>query len=145
MAGRWRSLTRLHTKPSPDGWEQDLYKLIDAVLITACWQAGDPKQRETFSQKLVHIFKAVLEVREALGEKFTSADLELVFITGGEKFDTQTMVDSWDVADDDGEEGLTVAGTTGLGLSLKKKGDTTIHIIAQTKVVLESTLKAAIA
>jgi len=55
------------------------------------------------------------------------------------------MVDSWDVADDDGEEGLTVAGTTGLGLSLKKKGDTTIHIIAQTKVVLESTLKAAIA
>lgn len=93
-----------------------------------------------------HIFKAVMGVREAIGEGFTSADVELVVVAPGTAFEARRMEDAWGGYGEGAARNEVVAGTTGLGVRMVKKSDDGEHseLVLQPKVVLESTMRSAV-
>ena len=104
-----------------------------------------PDNQESFKRRLPPIFKAIIELRIALGEKFTSADLDLSVFDCDTPYDSSAMDDAYgDYRHPSGKQALgTVVGTTGIGLKVRRtKGAPGPHFenVISAKVVLESTL-----
>ena len=123
------------------------------VLVIAGWSTRKPDQQRQFKMRLPPLFKAVQDLRKALGEDITSTDMELAIIDPGEAFNPTYMEDGYgDARVSSGSEKKTsekVSATTGLGLrkiSMKptSKGRV-LHsaMVSLPKVVLESTVQEA--
>jgi hypothetical protein len=118
-------------------------------LKIASWAARSPENEESYGHRLPSIFKAINELRIAIGEKFTSADLDVFVFDCGETYDSAKMDDAYS----DGRQlsgkraPETVVGTTGVGLvqniteGSAKDG---LLLISPPKIVLGSTLQEAL-
>ena len=111
-----------------------------------------PANQESFTCRLPLIFKAVNELRTAIGENVTSADLDISVFDCDTKYDPSLMYD----AHDDGVQPTSstrapeaIVGTTGIGLKKliaegSTKGAPQFQNVIYPKVVLRSTLKGAL-
>jgi hypothetical protein len=118
----------------------------------AGWGLSSPDKASTFEQQLKPIFKAILDIRVALGEHFTSADIEVYCPVPGAPFDPQCMEDALDDgrrkkdggSGGGGGGGGAILGTAGIGLcdvSSRGARSGAAHIVLLPKVILQSTLQ----
>ena len=124
-----------------------------SVLVIAGWSTREPVHQDQFERHLPPIFKAVQDLRKALGEDVTSIDMEVAIIDPGDAFDPTYMEDGYGYARvSSGSWKKTpekVSGTTGLGLhkiSMKHKSKGLVphsEMVLFPKVVLEGTVKEA--
>ena len=124
-----------------------------SVLVIAGWSTREPDQQHQFERRLPPIFKAVQDLRKALGEDVTSMDMEVAIIDPGESFQPTYMEDGYgDARASSGSGKKTpdkVSGTTGLGLhkiSMKQTSKGPVphaEMVLFPKVVLEGTVKEA--
>ena len=124
-----------------------------SVLVTAGWSTRESDQQHQFERRLSPIFKAVQDLRKALGEDVTSMDMEVAIIDPGDAFDPTYMEDGYgDARASSGSGKKTpekVSGTTGLGLqkiSMKRTSKGPVahsEMVLFPKVVLEGTVKEA--
>jgi hypothetical protein len=119
------------------------------IFKIAEWGVGGQENLTAFEQKLPAIFKAVEDLRAALGEKVTSIDLEVSVALPGATFDCRWMEDGYA----DARQGSTekssesVAGTTGIGLKKAlptPSWETLFDNVLSPKVALISTLQEAL-
>ncbi|KDR69826.1 hypothetical protein GALMADRAFT_214905 [Galerina marginata CBS 339.88] len=152
VAGRWRALTRSRTRTTTKNWTAEFVKKLDDVLMIAGWDWPPAiSHRAAFEQKLVPIFKAVENLRIALGEKITSADIEVFVARTGSQF-KPWMEDAYgDIQDPGGKWGSkeVVVGTTSMGLKkiLTSRGYhdlETLEPVLAPKVILETTIREAL-
>jgi len=120
------------------------------IFKIAEWNIGSQENLKAFEQKLPAIFKAVEDLRLALGEKVTSIDLEVNVVSPGGIFDHRWMVDGYGDARQGNmkKSAEVVAGTTGIGLKKfvqSPSGDLRFDDVLAPKVVLVSTLQEALA
>ncbi|PPQ64184.1 hypothetical protein CVT24_008558 [Panaeolus cyanescens] len=150
VSGRWRALTQAHTRPSTDGWKEDLISKMMKVFKLASWRTSDKNHCLSFEGKLAPIFKAVEDLRIALGEKITSSDIHVSLVPPNSRFDALWMDNGFAEAKAkpvQGESVQRVVGTTGLGLKRAifgrrgPSGEVMFESILSPQVVLESTLK----
>ncbi|PPQ69515.1 hypothetical protein CVT25_013379 [Psilocybe cyanescens] len=152
--GRWRSLLRAQIRPSTENWKTELTADLQNILNFASWDAP-PDTKKSFAQKLTPIIKALEDLRIAIYEKYTSADLEAFSIGPGGPFETwmeDAYGDERQAADNGrGSAGKIVAGTTGIGLKKLKasprghrSAPETFESVLSPKVILESTLREAL-
>ncbi|PPQ99363.1 hypothetical protein CVT26_014306 [Gymnopilus dilepis] len=157
VTGRWRALTRSKIRVPSDNWKAEIADSLKSVLWIAEWGSPNPKDQEvSFLQKLPPIFKAIQDVRVALGEKFTSADLEVNVVRATAKFESAWMEDAYGDGRQAGGKNAKdemVVGTTGIGLKkiiidrergLPAKGQEMFENVVPPKVVLESTLRESL-
>ena len=149
VSGRWRALTRAHTRPTTETWEEELYQELDPFLIIASWTPRSPKHEESFGSRLPSIFKAINELRMAIGEKFTSADLDVFVFECDRSYDPAIMDDAYgDGRQSSGKRAPeAIAGTTGIGLGKVIAGTKDvlqIRSLIPVKIVLWSTLNKAL-
>jgi len=118
---------------------------LRAILLAASWEVYSEDNVRSFEGKARVIFKAVLDVRTAIGEKVTSADIEVNVVPPGSPFSKALMEDEYP---GDRREGRpeSVIATTGIGL-WKVAPSAPNGVLAYTnvlspKIVLESTLIA---
>jgi hypothetical protein len=127
-------------------------------LEIASWAPRSPEYEKS---RLPSIFKAINELRLAIGEKFTSADLH-IFVFDSECdqiYDPAIMEDAYgDDSQSNGERALeAILGTTGIGLakvieaeehSVKDSADSEdvpqFQTLIPAKIVLRSTLNKAL-
>ncbi|KAJ3539372.1 hypothetical protein NMY22_g4767 [Coprinellus aureogranulatus] len=156
VAGRWRSLTRAHLPFSANGWDHTLMINILSIMGVAGWAVRHDDETEQIEKRLASIFKPLLELRKAIGEDVTSADLDIAVIEPRTIFDPRTMEDEYA----DGRSASSkstnsapeaVVSTSGLGLKkltvkkLKEGGvQRYMEMLALPKVVLEKTIKEAL-
>ena len=151
VSGRWRALTRAHTRPSSETWKTELYQKLTSVLKIAAWMPSSPESRESFGHRLPPIFKAVNELRMAMGEKITSADLDILVYPCDRTYDPSFMDDAYS----DGRQANSkrgpeaIIGTTGIGLAKlsaerSSKDALQYHNVVSAKIVLKSTLNEAL-
>jgi len=124
------------------------------IIKIAAWKMPDKDQRLSFEGKLVPIFKAVEDLRIAIGEKITSADIRVSLVPPQSRFDASWMDDAF--ADARVKVAATgpiqcVVGTTGFGLkkviAAEKRGpsgELLYESVLSPKVILESTLNEAL-
>ena len=121
---------------------------LSNIFQIAEWSIGGQEKSIAFEQKLPAIFKAVEDLRLALGEKVTSIELEICVVSLDAPFDHRWMEDAYA----DGRKGNTkksgesVAGTTGIGLKKvipSPSGKERFENVLSPKVVLVSTLQEA--
>ncbi|KDR76611.1 hypothetical protein GALMADRAFT_1328499 [Galerina marginata CBS 339.88] len=150
VSGRWRALTRSRTRPTSENWMAEVIEHLVGILKIASWDSP-PENQSAFEQKLVPIFKAVEDLRVALGEKFTSADLEVGTVRAGSKFEPWMENAYGDGGQSGGKQASQdiVCGTTGLGLKqvIIDKGlnrQERFTAVLGPKVVLQSTLRKAL-
>ena len=148
ISGRWRALTRSNARPSTESWKEELFKKIQSVLIIASWAPRSPENQEFYGNHLPSIFKAINELRTAIGENFTSADLDIFLFECDKIYDPAIM-------DGDGRQSggkgasEPIVGTTGVGLGKiiaegNMKGVIQIYPFIPAKVVLTSTMNEAL-
>ena len=122
-------------------------------MVTASWAPRFPEVEESYAHNLSSIFKAINELRIAIGEKFTSADLEIFAIDCDKPYNPGTMEDAYS----DGRKSrgkrapeAIVVGTTGIGLGKRtvERGEKDhivyIEVVNPAKIVLSSTLIEAL-
>ena len=153
VSGRWRALTRAHTRPSPETWTKELTQKLISVLKVAAWTAFTEDQGR-FLHRLPSIFKAVNELRIAIGEKFTSADLHISVFDCGSVYQPSYMDDAYSDGrqSSDKRAPKPIIGTTGIGLkrAIIKRNAKDVFLVflfenvISPKIVLESTLKEAL-
>jgi hypothetical protein len=124
-----------------------------SVLAIAGWSTREPDQQHQFERCLPPVFKAVQDVRKALGEDVTSMDMEVAIIDPGEAFNPMYMEDGYGYARASSGSGKKtpekVSATTGLGLrkiSMKRTSKGRVphsQMVLLPKVVLEGTVKEA--
>ena len=124
-----------------------------SVLVIAGWSTREPDQQHQFERRLPPLFKAVQDLRKALGEDVTSMDMELAIVDPGEAFNPTYMEDWYGdarVSSGSGEKtSEKVSATTGLGLrktSMKRTSKGRVphsEMVLLPKVVLEGTVKEA--
>jgi len=146
----WRALTRAHTRPSTETWGEELYKKRQSVMIIASWAPLSPETEKSYENRLPSIFKAINEVRLAIGEIFTSADLDVMVFECDQIYNPAVMDD----ACSDGRQSSSkrvlevIVGTTGIGLGKVTKRNAKDVLQTETlispKVVLTSTLNDAL-
>jgi hypothetical protein len=151
-SGRWRALTRAHTRPSAKTWKKELYQKIHSILVIASWDVRSSENEESYGNRLPSIFEAINELRTAIGEEFTSADLEIFTFECGMTYDPENMEYAWYVNGDGrqfsgkrppGPEAI--VGTTGIGLAKRNAKDTLqAKILIPAKIVLRSTMDEAL-
>ena len=119
------------------------------IFKIAQWTIGSQENLATFEQKLPAIFKAVNDLRLALGEKVTSMELEVNVARPGVVFNHRWMEDGYG----DARQGNTkksngvVAGTTGIGLKKvlpTRSGEEFFENVLAPKVIFVSTLQEAL-
>jgi len=122
---------------------------IGNIFRIAEWSIGGQEKLTAFEQKLPAIFKAVEDLRLALGEKVTSIDLEICVVSSTTLFDHRWMEDAY--ADgrkgNKKKSGESVVGTTGIGLKKvipSPSGEEEFENVLSPKVVLVSTLQEAL-
>ena len=121
----------------------------------ASWTPRSTEHEESFWNRLPSIFKAINELRLAIGENFTSADLDIIKFKCDKAYDSAIMEDAYG----DGRQSITgskrapevIVGTTGIGLGkviAERNTKSFVHIrvkvVIPTKIVLTSTLKEAL-
>jgi len=151
VSGRWRALTRAHTRPSTDTWQKELGQKLLSVLTVAAWMAGSSENEKSFTHRLPPIFKAVNELRVAIGEKFTSADLDISVFDCHTTYDPSIMDDAYgDGRQSSGKRAPeSIVGTTGIGLKkvvVERNSKDALHFqnVTRAKVVLKSTVTEAL-
>ena len=119
--------------------------------MVASWTAQSSEHEDSYGQCLPSIFKAVTELRMAIGEKFTSADLDIFVFECDQPYEPGVMDDAYsDGRQSSGKRAPeTIVGTTGIGLGEIKversaKDAQQLQIIIPAKIVLKSTLIAAL-
>ena len=148
MSGRWRALTRSQLRPDTSTWSKELLESLIKVFQSASWGLSSPDAQRPIENQLSPIFKGILEVRMALGEKFTSAEIEVDSVGFGQNFDSAYMEDAY--GDDRRGGGSTepdrVLATAGMALrkNMPPGSQYLYEKVLSAKVVLESTLKAAL-
>jgi len=150
VSGRWRALTRAHTRPSPETWRKELPQKLMSVLNTAAWTAATADQ-ENFLHRLPPIFKAVNELRIAIGEKFTSADLDISIFDCESSYQPSFMDDAYGDGRQPSDKRAPelIVGTTGIGLKkaiMERNAKDVLRFenVISAKIVLESTLNEAL-
>ena len=133
----------------------ELYETLQSVMVTASWAPRSREIEESYALNCSSIFKAINELRVAIGEKFTSADLNVFVINCNEPYNPGVMEDAYS----DGRKSsrkrapeAIVVGTTGIGLGLGKRtverGEKDhivyIEVVNPAKIVLSSTLIEAL-
>ena len=120
---------------------------LNNVLIIAAWEVERREDFNALELRLVTIFKAVEDLRLALGEEVT--DVDVIVVRPKALFDHRWMEDGYG----DIRHGNTrnshevVAGTTGIGLKRvlpSLSGEELFENIISPKVVLVSTLQDAL-
>jgi hypothetical protein len=112
----------------------------------ASWTARSSENREFYGNRLPSIFKAITELRMAIGEKFTSSDLDILVFECDRIYDPAIMDDVYgDGRQPCGERTPeTIVGTTGIGLGKltdKRCADALqLQTLIPAKIVLKSTL-----
>ena len=152
VLGRWRVLTRAHTRPgTTETWIEELYQKLQDVFEIASWA---PRSPEIEKSRLPSIFKAINELRLAIGEKFTSADLHIFVFECDQIYDPAIMEDAY--GDDRQSSGIrapeAIVGTTGIGLarvieaehSVKDSDVPQFQTLIPAKILLRSTLNDAL-
>jgi len=147
VSGRWRSLTRGQLKLETNTWLNELMAELRGILMAASWEVLTEDSVRSFEGKVEAIFKAVLDIRTAIGEKVTSSDIEVNVVPPGSPFSKALMEDDYP---GDRREGRpeSVVATTGIGLwkvaPSAPNGALAYMNVLSPKIVLESTLKAAV-
>ena len=113
--------------------------------MAASWEVLTEDSVRSFEGKVEAIFKAVLDIRTAIGEKVTSSDIEVNVVPPGSPFSKALMEDDYP---GDRREGRpeSVVATTGIGLwkvaPSAPSGALAYANVLSPKIVLESTLIA---
>ena len=91
------------------------------VLLIAGWSTREPDQQHQFERRLPPIFKAVQDLRKALGEDVTSMDMEVALIYPGDPFNPTYIEDGYGDARASSGGGKktpeNVSETTGVGVT----------------------------
>ena len=148
MSGHWRALTRSQLRPDTSTWPKELFESLIKVFQCASWDLSSLEALRTIENQLAPIFKGILEVRIALGEKFMSADIEVIPMEFGQKFNRAYMEDAYgdDRRGGGNTEPDTVLATVGMALrkNMPPGSQFRYEKVLPAKVVLESSLKAAL-
>ena len=123
-----------------------------SILKVAAWAADSRENRDSFLHCLPPIFKAVNELRIAIGEIFTSADLDISIFECGRTYEPSYMEDAAceDARQPSGKRvPEVIIGTTGIGLMKlmaehRSKDALRFQSVISAKIVLQSTLKEAL-
>ncbi|KAF4620518.1 hypothetical protein D9613_001124 [Agrocybe pediades] len=154
VSGRWRAITRAHTKVSSATHKHDLIDSLQSVFNISFWSLEQEGQK-AFEHKVLPFFKIIDDLSVALGEKFTSADLQVFEIRAGDKFNHRHMEDVFGDSrrgGSDQDQLNVVVGTAGLGLqkftSIRSASSgplqASVELLLPAKVVLASTLQEAL-
>ncbi|KJA20500.1 hypothetical protein HYPSUDRAFT_815743 [Hypholoma sublateritium FD-334 SS-4] len=156
VSGRWRAITHAKTRLSPDQWSGELIGNLNHILwVTSL--AASPDSIWAFEQKLQPIFKNVLDLRVALGEQYTSADITPFGFPPDTPFDAVWMEDALSDTRSTGRGRRdavktassnrvdTVAATCGIGLRQEipppaRQASVEAKVTLRPKVILQSTL-----
>ena len=120
--------------------------------MVASWKAQSSEHENSYGHRLPFIFKAVNELRMAIGEKVTSADLEIFAFECDKTYESGSMNDAYsDGRQSSGKRAPeAIVGTTGIGLGktmverTSAKDAQHLQIIIPAKIVLKSTLNEAL-
>ena len=118
----------------------------------ASWAPRSPEHEKSYGSHLSSIFKAINELRLAIGEKFTSADLDIFVFECDHVYDPTIMEVAYgDDRRSSGSKGApeAIVGTTSIGLAkitIAERSDGAPHFqsLIPAKIVLRSTLKEAL-
>jgi len=154
VSGRWRALTFSNTRPNTETWKRELYQKLQSILVIASWTTRSFENEESYGTRLPSIFKAINELRTAIGENFTSADIEILAFECDKTYDPANMEEAYG---DHGRQSSgnqapeTIVGTTGIGLgknmagrSAKDANQPEVQTIIPPKIVLTSTMNEAL-
>ena len=151
ISGRWRALTRSNARPSTESWKEELFKKLQSVLIIASWAPRSPKNEESYGNRLPSIFKAINELRMAIGKNFTSADLDIFVFECDQIYNPAIMDDAYsDGRQSSGKRVLeAIVGTTGIGLgkvTAKRNAKDVLQMqtLISAKIMLTSTMNEAL-
>ena len=152
VSGRWRALTRANTRPSTETWNEELYQKLESVFEIASWALAprSPENVKFYGNRLPSIFKAINELRLAIGEKITSADLDIFVFECDHIYDPAFMEDAYgDGRHSSGKRAPeAIVGTTGIGLAklIAGRNDAVPHFqtLIPANIVFRSTLKKAL-
>jgi hypothetical protein len=115
--------------------------------VVASWTARSSENEESYGNRLPFIFRAINELRTAIGENFTSADLEIFVFECDMVYDPENMEDAYGHGrQSKGKQAHeTIVGTTGIGLGKftgerNTKGALQFLTLISAKIVLTSTL-----
>jgi hypothetical protein len=116
-------------------------------LKIASWAARSPENQESYENRLPSIFKAINEVRMAIGENVTSADLDIFVYECDKIYDPAGMDVAYASKGKRAPE--PIVGTTGIGLGKvmaerNAKDVPLIQVLIPAKIVLTSTLNEAL-
>jgi len=151
VSGRWRALTRanLNTRASTETWERELLSKLQSVLMIASWGIRSPG---SYGHRLPSIFKAISELRVAIGE-FTSAELDIFVFECDRIYNPAHMDDAYSGGRQSSGKRApeVIVGTTGIGLgkvtskaARDEKDVLYLWSLIPAKVVLWSTLNKAL-
>ncbi|KAF9047638.1 hypothetical protein BJ165DRAFT_1610369 [Panaeolus papilionaceus] len=153
VSRQWRAVTRAHTQPITSPWKEGLIWDLMQILRAVAWSMPNREHRLSFEHKLDSILEDVQDLRIAMGEKFTSAEIRPSLVPPNSQFNPNWMDDAF--ADAGAKVSPTgpiqcVVGTTGFGL--KKlingqrglSGELLYESVMSPKVILESTLLDAL-
>ena len=150
-SGRWRELTRAHTRPTAETWKKELYQKLQSILVIASWAARSAEDEDSYGNRVPSIFKAMTELRTAIGENFTSADLDVFIFECDKIYDPTIMEDAYgDGRQSSGKRAPeAIVGTTGIGLGKVMEERSAedmiqIHPLIPAKIVLTSTMNEAL-
>ena len=123
-------------------------------MIIASWTSLSFDHEDSYGDRLLSIFKTIIELRVAIGEKITSADLDIFAYECDKIYDPANMEDAYgDGRKSSGKRAPeAIVGTTGIGFR-KVKAENRLHsakdvLHFQTficaEIVLMSTLNEAL-
>jgi len=143
VSGRWRALARGQLKLETNTWLDELTQELRGILMAASWEVTSEDNARSFEANFEAIFKAVLDVRTAIGEKVTSADIELNVVCPGSPFIKAMMEDVYS-SNKPEVRFESVIATTGIGLWKvgPSNGPSVYTVVLSPKIVLDSTLKS---
>ena len=121
--------------------------MLNSLLIVASWGLRAPENEESYGNRLPSIFKAINELRIAIGEKFTSADLDIYVFECDMIFDPAIMEDAYgDGRQSSGKRAPEpIVGTTGIGLGkVMSENGHQVQTLIPAKIVLTSTMNEAL-
>ena len=120
-------------------------------MIIASWKARSSENEESYGNRLPSIFKAINELRTAIGEKITSADLDIFIFECDKIYDPNLMEDAYgDGRQSSGKQAPeAIVGTTGIGLGQvmaerSAKDIIQMQSLIPAKIVLTSTMNEAL-
>ncbi|TFK33570.1 hypothetical protein BDQ12DRAFT_657855 [Crucibulum laeve] len=162
ISGRWRAITNRKTRSSmsrsPGILDGLLSYILDLQLI-AGWRVNEADKLAsvgTLKERLTPIVKSVFEVKSAIGEGITSADMDPLIIPPGEPFNPTTMENAYEehrqkISEEESRRGIIVGCTTEMGLRMavmRKLTNGTLQPHSETilkpKIITEATLLEAV-